>query len=219
MEEIMEMAEKLKDRPYALFYLYNKYTTHNEFNIPNFIDRVKEVKYLIKLGLIRFSVKPGKHLHKKNTLFTEKGNRVYEFIYKQGLLAAFSDIPLQGSSAFKAHYYSKIDRILEDIKIPESEALQILMSKIPGLNQWFKPSKLKLKINNVILINKTEHLETLKYEIDFKCETCVQDISPVIEIVYNFDDINKNPNLVICPKCGTHYHLCLFFECFYSLSF
>jgi len=216
--DVEDIVENLKDKPYPIYYLYNHYNTGFEFKLPSFIDRIREVNYLRDLGLLEFYSHESKHLHLKPTKFTNNGIIVYNLLEQMGILTIFNDIPLDSSNSFKAHYYNKLNEISKEIQLLESHFYKLLVKNIGGIGRWLNRGKSRIKVIKFELKEKTELIEICKLDYEFYCLTCKQFVEQDIEIIFNLDNFDRNPRLIECRVCGSPYHLCPIFECFYPLK-
>ena len=180
--------------------------------LPPFIDRIKEVNFLINLGLIEFIT--SKHIHLKHTKFTKKGLKIYEELKNLGINTIFEKIPLSSEYAFKGQYYEKLEEIQKYFKYPESEIYKLLFNKI---NKWLKPNNIEFRVDKVLPIEIQDNDEKIKISYQIKCCGCNNTISQEIEIIYNFK-LKMDPITIKCGLCSETYKFCPYFNCLYSIS-
>lgn len=215
MVDLEDIVEELKDKPFLLFYLYNKYLTGDDTRLPKFISRKKVVIDLIKLGLIEF-INPTK-LHFKETKFTDLGIEVYLKMESEGIFTVFHDISLYSRNAFITRYESKLNLLKDTIKYPQSVFYKIILKNIGDFNKWNRNGNVDYRVTEIKLIEKDEEFEILRIFYEFYCIICQKNITQSIELKFSFDDDDNLPFQIKCNECKSIFRICKKFQCFISL--
>jgi len=213
--DLEDIAEKLKDKPFLLYYLHNKYLTGDDTRLPKFINRKKVVLDLIKLGLIDF-INPAK-LHFKETKFTDSGIDVYLKMESEGIFTVFHDISLYSRNSFMTRYESKLNLLEDTIKYPQSVFYKIILKNIGDLKKWNRNGNVDYRVLEINLVIKNEEFETLEVLFEFKCKFCQKTIEQLETLTYFFDNDDNLPFQINCNGCKSLYRICKKFQCFYYI--
>lgn len=214
--DIFDETEKLLiDNPYSLYFIFMIKNSGFDFELPRFIERKREVKILLKHGLIKFLT--GKHTHYKPTDLTDKGKAVYKTLDKNNIFNTFNGIPLNSEYAFKEHYYSKLKLIEEQSQYSDSIIYPVLLKNIIEINKWIKFKDIELKITNLILLEIQESLEIWEIHYELGCIFCRNSHKQKLKIKYDVSQFKYQPIKIKCEYCGASYMLCPLLNCLYSL--
>lgn len=215
LSSLKDLVKELRDRPYALYYLYRLYTTGRE-ETPNFFDRIRIVKFLRKEKLIEPTVGKKKHLHIESNRITPNGVEICVLLNKTGYFEILRNIPLNSKEAFNAYYFGELIEIDKYSKYPESIIYPILSGNINKYNGRIH-SKIEITIKKLILIDLKDNIETWKIIYDLKCLLCKESTIQEIMIEFNIDNINRNPFKITCSKCNSIYFIGSFLDYAYDI--
>jgi len=217
MIDVTHIVEILKDKPFLLYYLYNKYQTGDDLRLPKFINRRKVVLDLINLGLIEFITSIKKHLHFKDAKFTDLGNTVYIKLDSLGIFTIFDNISLISRDSFITQYESKLNILEDKIKYPQSVFYKIILKNIGDLNKWIRNGNVDYRVLEIVLVKKTEEFEILKVLFEFKCEFCAKNMSYLKDLTFYFDNDDNLYFQIKCNNCELTHWICKKFQCFYFI--
>ncbi|KKK40758.1 hypothetical protein LCGC14_0943890 [marine sediment metagenome] len=214
---VSDIVENLKDKPFLLYYLYNKYLTGVDTRLPKFINRKKVILDLLHLKLIDFTTAGKKSMHFKDTKFTNLGNEVYEKLDSIGLFTIFQNISLYSKDSFTAQYESKLCILEESIRYPQSIYYKIILKSIGDLKKWKRHGNVDYRVLEIKLRTKNEEFEILEILFEFNCKICQKKIKQLEVLTYFIDNDDNLTFQIKCNECNTPYRICKKFQCFYFI--